>query len=214
MKSLPRYFLNGCLVLAPLAATVYILYLVFTTIDQLLPIGIPGLGFLLTLGLITVVGFLTSSVIGSSVVGVFEHFLKQVPLVKLVYSSLKDLVSAVVGDKRRFDTPVAVTLVPESRIKALGFVTRRSVDVLGIHGYVAVYFPQSYNFAGNLALVPSRDVQPLAVNTGDVMTFIVSGGVTGLGVGETDQALLAGGSPTIPPPPPDGMPPAGGPPPA
>jgi uncharacterized membrane protein len=195
MKSLARYFVRGCLVLAPLAATVYILYLVFVTIDQLMPLGVPGLGFLLTLALITLVGFLTSGVIGRTVVSTFEHLLTQVPLVKLVYTSLKDLVSAVVGDKRRFDTPVAVTLIPGSSIKALGFVTRRSLEQLGVQDHVAVYFPQSYNFAGNLLLVAATDIQPLRANTGDLMTFIVSGGVTGLGVGQTDEALL-GAAPT------------------
>jgi len=193
MKQLPRYFLHGCLVLAPLAATLYILYLIFTTIDQLMPIGVPGLGFVLTLLIITVVGFLTSNVIGKTVVSTAEHLLKQVPLVKLVYTSLKDLVSAVVGDKRRFDSPVAVSILPGAEVRALGFVTRESLEVLDCPDHVAVYFPQSYNFAGNLLVVPRAQVEPLEVNPGDIMTFVVSGGVTGLGVGRTDQALLAGG---------------------
>jgi uncharacterized membrane protein len=190
MKSFARYFLRGCLVLAPLAATIYILYLIFITVDQVMPVGVPGLGFLLTLGLITLVGFLSSGVIGRTVVSTFEHLLQQVPFVKLVYTSLKDLVSAVVGDKRRFDSPVAVALIPGSSAQALGFVTRTSLQRLGIEDRVAVYFPQSYNFAGNLLLVPRSLIQPLVAHPGDLMTFIVSGGVTGLGVGRTDEALL------------------------
>jgi uncharacterized membrane protein len=193
MKQLARYFVRGCLVLAPLAATVYILYLIFTTIDQLMPIGVPGLGFTLTLLIITAVGFLTSNVIGKTVVSTAEHLLKQVPLVKLVYTSLKDLVSAVVGDKRRFDAPVAVSILPGAEVRALGFVTRESLEALDCPHHVAVYFPQSYNFAGNLLVVPRAQVEPLHVNPGDIMTFVVSGGVTGLGVGRTDEALLAPG---------------------
>ncbi len=193
MKQLARYFLHGCLVLAPLAATLYILYLIFTTIDQLMPFGVPGIGFVLTLLIITVVGFLTSNVIGKTVVSTAEHLLKQVPLVKLVYTSLKDLVSAVVGDKRRFDAPVAVSIFPGAEVRALGFVTRDSLDALDCPNHVAVYFPQSYNFAGNLLVVPRAQVEPLQVNPGDLMTFVVSGGVTGLGVGRTDEALLAPG---------------------
>ena len=182
VKQLPSYFLRGCLVLAPLVATVYIIYLVFTTVDQLMPVGVPGLGFVLTIALITLVGFLTSNVVGRTVVSTAEHLLKQVPLVKLVYTSLKDLVGAVVGNKRRFNTPVAITLGSSSGVKALGFVTRQSLQELGIHDHVAVYLPQSYNFAGNLLLVSARQVEPLQTSTADLMTFIVSGGVTGLGV--------------------------------
>jgi uncharacterized membrane protein len=192
MKQLAKWFLNGCLVLTPLAATIYIAYLVFSTIDRLLPVGIPGIGFVLTIALITLVGFLTSNVMGKSVFAWFERLLERVPPVKLLYTSLKDLVGAFVGDQRKFDAPVAVTVVPGTGIKTLGFVTRRSLEGLGSPGHVAVYLPQSYNFAGNVLLVPSGSVEPLDAAPGDLMTFIVSGGVTGLGVGKTDEAMLSG----------------------
>ncbi|HEX9621766.1 MAG TPA: DUF502 domain-containing protein, partial [Polyangiaceae bacterium] len=120
-----------------------------------------------------------------------EHFLRRVPLVKLLYVSIKDLISAFMGDARRFNRPVTVCISQDGDLKVLGFVTRETLSALGLPGHVAVYFPQSYNFAGNLVLVPHEKVASLAVPPAEVMTFIVSGGVSGLGVGQS-----------LPPPPP------------
>ncbi|HMI84132.1 MAG TPA: DUF502 domain-containing protein [Polyangiaceae bacterium] len=182
MKTLFGYFWRGCLVLLPAAATIYIAFLIFTTIDHLVPVGVPGLGFALTVIFITLGGFLTSNVVGRAVLEVTERWLTRVPLAKLIYTSIRDLINAFVGDKKRFDRPVAVVLVPGSRIRALGFVTRDGLEALGMGDQVAVYFPQSYNFAGNLVIVPRDQVEPLAISTTDLMTFVVSGGVSGLGI--------------------------------
>jgi uncharacterized membrane protein len=189
MKTLLGYFWRGCLVLAPVGITLYIAWVVFTTIDKLLPVGIPGLGFVLTIVIITLVGFLTSNVLGKAIVQEGEKLLKRVPLLKLLYSSIKDLIDAFVGDKRRFDKPVAARIVPGSSVRALGFVTRDALTHLNIRGHVAVYFPQSYNFAGNLLLIPSDQVEELDVGSADIMTFIVSGGVSGLGIGERGESI-------------------------
>jgi len=185
LKLLVRYFLRGCLVTAPLGLTVYIVWMVLSAIDRLLPLPIPGLGLVVTLTLITLIGVLTSNVVGRSVVELADGLLGRLPLVKLVYTSIKDLVSAFVGDKRRFDIPVAVTLAPTSGARVLGFVTRDGLARIGMPDFVAVYFPQSYNFAGYLMLVPRTQVERLNVPASEVMTFIVSGGVSGFGVGQS-----------------------------
>jgi uncharacterized membrane protein len=184
-KRLIRYFLNGCLVTAPLGLTVYIVWKVFGAIDSLLPFKIPGVGFVATIALITLVGVLTSNVVGRSLVDVAESLLQRLPLVKLVYTSIKDLVSAFVGDKRRFDVPVAVSPFPGVDAKLLGFVTRDGLARLGLPDHIAVYLPQSYNFAGCLMLFPRDQVQALDLPPSEVMTFIVSGGVSGFGRGES-----------------------------
>ncbi|MET0595517.1 MAG: DUF502 domain-containing protein [Polyangiaceae bacterium] len=182
MKTLFGYFWRGCLVLLPAAATLYIAFLIFRAIDNLVPVGIPGLGFVLTVVVITLGGFLTSNVVGRAAFDVTERWLTRVPLAKLIYTSIRDLIGAFVGDKKRFDKPVAVAIAPGSRIRALGFVTRDGLESLGLGDQVGVYFPQSYNFAGNLVVVPRDQLEPLAVSTTDLMTFIVSGGVSGLGI--------------------------------
>jgi len=185
MRRLPRYFIRGALVTAPLALTLYIIGWLLRSIDRLLPLGVPGLGLLVTLVLITLAGFLTSNVVGRGVVEATDHFLKRLPLVKLVYTSIKDLIGAFVGDHKSFDRPVAVQVAPGSPVKMLGFLTRRGMHVLGMPDHVAVYCPQSYNFAGNLLIVPADMVEPLDATSGEVMTFVVSGGVSGLGVGQS-----------------------------
>jgi uncharacterized membrane protein len=184
-KRLVGYFVRGCLVLVPAGLTFYILFAILRTIDQLLPIGIPGVGLLLTLVLVTLVGVLTSNVVGRSVFEASERALKRLPLVKLIYTSIKDLINAFMGDKKSFNRPVAVTLNPASGLKALGFVTRDGLHALNMPQHVAVYFPQSYNFAGYLALVAREQVEALDVNSAELMTFIISGGVSGLGVGQS-----------------------------
>ena len=185
VKRLVGYFLRGCLVVAPLGLTIYIVWIVLSTIDRWLPFPIPGLGLVATIGLITLVGVLTSNVVGRSLLELAEGLLRRLPLVKLVYTSIKDLVSAFVGDKRRFDVPVSVTLLPGSGVRMLGFVTRQGLARLGMPESVAVYFPQSYNFAGYLLLVPRAQVEVLDLPPAEVMTFIVSGGISGFGVGES-----------------------------
>jgi len=185
LKRLVGYFVRGCLVLAPLGLTLYILYAILHAVDQFLPIGIPGVGLLITLSLVTLVGMLTSNVIGRGVVEATDRALKKLPLVKLIYTSIKDLINAFMGDKKSFNRPVAVTLNPGSGLKALGFITRDGLHALDMPLHVSVYFPQSYNFAGYLAIVPREHVEALDVNSAELMTFIISGGVSGLGVGQS-----------------------------
>jgi uncharacterized membrane protein len=191
LKQLAGYFLRGALVLVPIAATLYIIWLMLKTMDDIVQVGIPGVGLLLTVILITLVGFLTSNVLGRTALDAMEGVFTRLPLVKLLYSSIKDLIGAFVGEKKRFDRPVAVSVVPGSTAKILGFITRDSLHVLGLHGQVAVYVPQSYNFAGNLVIVPRDQVEVLQTPSAELMTFIVSGGISGFGVGES-----------LPPPPP------------
>ena len=110
-----------------------------------------------------------------------EKILSRLPLIKLLHSSIKDLIGAFVGEKKKFDQPVLVTLMKDSEAKALGFITRKSMDFLGLKDQVAVYFPQSYNFAGSVIIVPRAQVTPVEGDSSEVMAFIVSGGVSGIG---------------------------------
>jgi uncharacterized membrane protein len=164
---------------------VYIVWTVFGAIDSLLPFKIPGVGFVATIALITLVGVLTSNVVGRSLLDLAESQLQRLPLVKLVYTSIKDLVGAFVGDKRRFEVPVAVSPFPGTDARLLGFVTRDGLAGLGLPDHLAVYLPQSYNFAGCLMLFPRDRVVALDLSPSEVMTFIVSGGVSGFGRGES-----------------------------
>jgi uncharacterized membrane protein len=179
MRALARYFLRGLVVSAPVALTLYVCWAVFERLDRWLGLPVPGAGFVLTLALITLVGFLASNLVTRGVVAGIEGALQRLPFVRLLYTSTKDLLNAFVGEQRRFDRPVAVTLFPGARAKALGFVTADALEHLGLAGYVAVYLPQSYNFAGSLLLFPADQVERVAAESAEVMAFIVSGGVSG-----------------------------------
>jgi len=183
-KRIVRYFVRGCLVSIPLALTGWIIFVSLRFIDQLLPLGIPGLGLVVTLTLVTLIGLLTSNVIGRSVFQFTDRMLSGMPLVKLLYNSVKDLIRAFVGDHKSFDQPAAVALVPGGP-RVLGFVTRDALHMLGLPDCVAVYFPQAYNFAGQLAVVPRDQVELLDAPSAEVMTFIVSGGISGFGRGQS-----------------------------
>jgi uncharacterized membrane protein len=183
-KRLIRYFVRGCLVSVPLVVTAWLIFITFRFIDDLLHIGIPGVGFVLTILLVTLIGLFTSNVVGKKVFQIVDRFLSGMPLVKLLYTSIKDLIRAFVGDHKSFDRPAAV-LMNTSGARALGFVTRDGLHVLGMPDHVAVYFPQSYNFAGQLAVVPRENVELLDAPSAEVMTFIVSGGISGFGRGQS-----------------------------
>jgi uncharacterized membrane protein len=178
MRRLANYFFQGLVVTAPIFLTLYICWLVFTRIDRWLGIPVPGVGFVATLALITLIGFLASNLITRSLLGAVEAVMNRLPFVRLLYSSTRDLLNAFVGEHRRFDRPVLVTLGAGDAVRALGFVTQESLERFGLEQQVAVYIPQSYNFAGNLIVVPRDRVTPLDAESSEVMAFIVSGGVT------------------------------------
>lgn len=183
MRRLARYFLNGLLVTAPLALTIYVVVRLLRWVDGWLALPIPGLGFLITLLLITLIGFLASNLLWRTLFGYVEQLLAKLPFVRLLYTALRDVMGAFVGEQKRFDKPVLVTLDAATQHKAVGFLTKESLDGLGIAGHVAVYFPQSYNFAGQLLVVPADRVTPLTAPSAEVMAFVVSGGVTAVGQG-------------------------------
>lgn len=185
MKQLAKYFLNGLLFLIPVALTIYVFFSVFTFADGLLrwllpaKFNFPGIGLLLTLVLVTLFGFLTTNLITKRFFHYIDGLFNRLPLIKLVYSTVKDVIAAFVGDKKSFDKPVLVTVVPGSEIKAAGFITRETLDKFNLTDHVAVYFPQSYNFAGSVLLVPTTQVTVLETDSAELMTFIVSAGITG-----------------------------------
>ena len=178
MKRLLTYFLRGLVLTVPLVVTAAVTWFVFTRIDGWLGLPVPGAGFVVTIGAIVLVGFFGSTFIWSQVERRMDEQLDRLPFVRLLYSSTKDLLNAFVGEKRRFDKPVLVALSADGAIRTFGFITQPSLAALGLPGDVAVYLPQSYNFAGQLIAVPAGRVTSLGAASSDVLAFIVSGGVT------------------------------------
>jgi len=184
MRTLTRSFAQGLLVLAPVAITIWVVWFAVTTLDKWLGTSIPGLGIVIAAAGITLIGYLTGNVVGNKFVSFLESGMQRVPIIKLLYNSLSDLFGAFVGTKRKFDKPVAVELNPHG-LKVLGFLTSERFDDPQLAGHVSVYLPESYNFAGNLIVVPRERVHPLDADGAEFMAFIMSGGVTAMSASRT-----------------------------
>lgn len=177
------YFIRGLVFIAPIMITYAIIKWVFATLDGILPLGTPGLGILVMLSIITIFGYFGSKLFYQPIFNWLESLLEKTPGVKFIYSSIKDMLEAFVGDKKRFNEPVLVKMNDSGLLK-IGFIT--SKDISNLHqsemlkDYVGVYFPHSYNFSGNHFLVKKENVTTIKANSTEIMKFVVSGGVTDL----------------------------------
>jgi len=186
MKKLGSYFFQGVLLVAPVAIIIYILYSVFVTVDgwlidnlkPVIGVHIPGLGIVILVVSLTILGFIGQTALIEPIKHLGEGFIKRIPLLNLLYTSLKDLFSAFVGNEKKFNVPVKVHFNKENNLWKLGFITKESLEEFEMEGMTAVYFPHSYNFSGELYVVPSERVEKLSLSPAEVMKFVVSGGVT------------------------------------
>ncbi len=179
LRKIINSFFQGLLLVAPISITIFVIYQLFGFIDGLLPLKVPGLGILIIFGSISLIGFAGALVIKRPIAFIFHNIIERIPLVKILYTSISDLLSAFVGQKKKFTEPAMVILSKESNIRKLGFITEKDLQNIGISNhFVAVYLPHSYNFSGNMFVVPADSVIPVEANSADFMKFIVSGGVT------------------------------------
>ncbi|HEY8933741.1 MAG TPA: DUF502 domain-containing protein [Cyclobacteriaceae bacterium] len=174
-----RYFFSGTLFIVPLLATAYFIYVSFRQLDSLLDLPYPGLGFLIIFGAITAFGYLTTNFAFKTFTDWFDHGMNRIPFVKLIYSSIKDLIGAFVGDKKKFDKPVLVEINKENNLYQIGFITQDDLSELGLHEMISVYLPHSYALSGIHYIISKDRVKPLNISGPTAMKYIVSGGVSG-----------------------------------
>ena len=195
-RNLLKLFLQGLLILAPISITIWTVISAFNWIDGILPnlvysvapklLGtdasglprrIPGLGFVVFIGMALLVGYISPSFIVSRVVEFAESMLERTPGIKFIYSTIKDFFEAFAGNKRKFTKSVLVCVAAED-VWQVGFITQEELDEFGLKEYVAVYVPQSYAFAGHLYFVQRHRVRVLTdISSADAMKFAISGGV-------------------------------------
>lgn len=189
LKALINYFVRGLLFVAPVGFTILILYSAFDFVDSLVRIRIPaeqpnqeyvvpGLGFLIVIGGTALIGFVFTRMLPSTIQNWIENWIKNLPFVRIFYSAFKDLISAFVGDKRKFKQPVLITINKELNLKKLGFLTQESLAVIGEKDFVSVYCPHSYAFSGEMFIVPKDQIKYVKLNSAEAMKVIVSGGVS------------------------------------
>jgi uncharacterized membrane protein len=146
-------------------------------IEEWIKVHIPGLGILLIFFSITFLGMIGGTILGAPVRRTIDKLLDKAPLFKLIYSSIRDLLSAFVGKEKKFNRPVLVKVNTISELEKVGFLTQDDLSNLGIIDKAAVYFPHSYNFSGEMFIVPTEHIRPLNMAPADAMKFVVSGGV-------------------------------------
>ena len=177
------YFIQGIIILAPIAITAYALYWLFDKVDNILRpyVNIPGLGFVIIIVFIILVGWVSSNFLMGSAINFFDHLIERTPGVKFIYSSTKDFFEAFAGNKKRFNKSVLANVFSED-VWIIGFLTDEEMAKfeMGIDK-VAVYVPQAYNFAGQLYILPRERVRKINnITSGEAMKYAVTGGVVDL----------------------------------
>jgi uncharacterized membrane protein len=187
MKFFVKNFVNGVITIVPIILAIYVCYKVFAFFDGLLGSYvrpyfkddyIPGIGILCTIILITVLGWLSTQYISGRIIRLVDRLLESIPLIKTVYSVIKDTITSFVGEKRSFAKVVLVEL-PDTGMKCIGFITSEEVEnwLDPLRDHVAVYIPQTFQVAGITFLVPKEQVQVIDVKPEEAMKFVLSGGM-------------------------------------
>ena len=189
LSRLFSYFIRGLLFVAPIGFTIFILLGAFDFVDNIIRIRIPtsdpnndliipGLGTLIVIVGTMLTGFTFSVLLPQTIQNLIENAISHLPLVRIFYFAFKDLISAFVGDKRKFTQAAIILINKEAGVHKIGFITQNDLTNLGVNDMVAVYCPHSYAFSGELILVPKENVQMLNMPSAEVMKLIVSGGVS------------------------------------
>lgn len=175
-----QYFLQGLLILGPVSITIYFIYVVFDSVDNILrpAINIPGLGFLIIIAFIVLVGYLSSFFLLGRFISLVDHILERTPGIKLLYSFVRDFFEAFAGNKKKFTMNVLAN-VDYTDVWRVGFITQEDMSHFGMQDYVAVYLPMAYSVAGNVYIIPKERIKLMpGISAAEAMKFAVSGGVT------------------------------------
>ncbi len=192
VRAIFNYFIKGLIVVVPLGAAIFLVYWgvykldsalnlsgIFLTDNHGQPIYIPGLGILNVLVIIIIAGILVTNVVTDPIKRWINRWINRLPIFKFLYSSIKDLTEAFVGEEKKFNEPVLVE-INEFGVKKIGFLVQKDLAKIGLPGEVAVYFPWSYSFAGQVIIISADKVKLIDRSAADMMKFVISGGVSGL----------------------------------
>ncbi len=179
MKKILNYFLQGLLYIVPISVTIFVVVYALNKIADILPIKNTFISLIVLFALITIIGMVGSKLIASPFNALFKKILDKAPLLKTIYSSVKDLMNTFFGNKKGFDQAVLVKIYDNSSIERFGFITNDDLQNLNINSdKVLVYIPHSLTFSGNVFLVDKKNLTPIDTPSRDIMKLIVSGGVS------------------------------------
>lgn len=183
-----KSFFKGLIIVGPIGATLYIIFVVFDTIDSIIPfdkffpyLNRTGVGFFSLIIFISAVGyFFNKFVFGKFIFESLDHFLEKTPGVKHIYTPTKDVMSSFVGDKKKFNVPVWVKTNENPEIWRIGFLTQKNMKDVEKDNFVAIYLPHSYAISGWVIITEEKNIKPvIGMNAAEAMKFAVSGGVAG-----------------------------------
>lgn len=188
MKFLLKNFLNGILTIVPITLVIYVIFKTFLFLDSLLGTTlkhyfkedyIPGIGLLVTLILITILGWMSTRFVTGKIIKLIDFLLEKIPIVKTIYSVIKDTVHSFLGEKKSF-SKVALVVIPGTEMKSIGFITSDQLEDFyePLRDHIAVYIPQTFQVAGVTFLIPKDRIEIIDVKPEDAMKFILSGGMT------------------------------------
>lgn len=188
MKTILKSFINGILTIVPIILVIYVIYKTFLILDGLLGNTlrpyfkddyIPGIGLLTTIILITFLGWLSTKFITGKIIKIIDILLERIPVIKTIYSVIKDTVQSFLGEKKSF-SKVALVVIPGTEMRSMGFITSEQLENFysPLKDHVAVYVPQTFQVAGFTFLIPKEQVEIIDVKPEEAMKFILSGGMT------------------------------------
>ncbi len=179
-----KSFFQGLMIIGPFALTIFVIWYIITSIDNLIPsisMRFPGLVFISVIAFTAVLGYLGNKfVFGRFIFDQIDFLLERTPGVKHIYSPTKDVMSSFVGDKKKFNDPVWVKTNEQPEVWRIGFLTQKEMGAVEKQNYVAVYLPHSYAISGWVIVTEEKNIKPVVgMSAASAMKFAVSGGVAG-----------------------------------
>jgi uncharacterized membrane protein len=192
MNALGKLFLKGLAVVIPAALTLAILWWLARGAEQLLggilsrflPQGwyVPGMGLVAGIAITILVGLLTHVIVFQKLFAIGDRILHRLPLIKSIYSALKDFVGYLSPDSEVAQSKVVLVRIPGQDFEQIGFVTREDFSRLPLElsttDPVAVYLPMSYQIGGYTLFLPRSCLTPLDLSFEDGMRLVLTGAVS------------------------------------
>lgn len=183
MKWFSKYFINGLILIVPIAITAFVIINIFSLTDRLLgqylPIHFPGVALIVVVLLIVLVGWLSSHWLLKRLIGYGERLLGSIPIVKFIYNSVKQLSTAVFESQKLLHNAVLVPY-PHPGVKSLGFVMPELSAPLAekfSEEHVCVFIPMSLNLtSGFNIIIPRRDIIPIDVTSESALQYVITAG--------------------------------------
>ena len=201
MKPISRTFFRGLIAIIPLVLTLYLLLWLAATAEFalgnifkfFLPQSwyIKGFGFVLGLGVVLLFGNFLDSRAFRRLFNIFEELVAQIPVVKSVYSAIRDFTSLFSGKQTGKFKQVVLVNVPHGKGQQIGFITVSDIEENSqsfiSDDQVAVFLPFSYQMGGNTVIMSRKNVLEIDLSVEDALRFIATAGVVGNVNGEKDK---------------------------